>query len=77
MVEQQNHGCWLKIFIPAMAEAGSLATIQNNRGSTLRDVRLNRGNNAIDISLLEDSALQVKVETGSQTILKTVQISGL
>ena len=73
-VETQSHGNWLKIFIPPASGGQSVACIQNNHGDTIRNVTLSSGNNAIDISQVTDTDIQVKIETYGETLLRKIQI---
>jgi len=72
--EKENFGDWLKIFIPYSTERIT-ACIQNSHGEIIRHVKLNEGNNAIDISSIEDESVDVKIDTPYETILRKVNIS--
>ena len=73
--EKQNHGDWLKIFIPYAASDKILAYIQNSRGEIIKHVNLNEGNNAIDISNIEEDIVDVKVDTPYEIILKKIKLN--
>ena len=69
-VERQNHGDWIKIFIPYPSDEKMLAVLQNEYGETIKRVKLTGGNNSIDISNITTASVNIKIETASETILK-------
>ena len=73
--EKQNHGDWLKIFIPYAASDKTTAYIQNSHGEIIKHVYLNEGNNAIDISNIEEEMVDVKIETPYEIILKKIKLT--
>ncbi len=72
MVENLHKSIWLKIFIPYKIHQKATAHLKNKHGDVLRNVVLFEGNNAIDISNINDKIEQVKVETESETILSNL-----
>ena len=72
--EKENFGDWLKIHIPYPIEK-STATLQNMHGETIRHVKLNEGNNAIDISNMKDKVVDVKIDTPYEIILRKINIT--
>ena len=70
--EKQNHGDWLKIFIPYADLKKTTAYIQNSQGEIIKQVNLNDGNNAIDISNIKEDIIDVKIETFNEIILKKI-----
>ena len=73
-IERQNHGDWIKIFIPYPTSEKMTATLQNVHGETIKRVKLSPGNNAIDISQVIYSTILLKIDTAFETILKKIQI---
>ena len=73
--EKQNHGDWLKIFIPYAASDKTTAYIQNSHGQIIKHVYLNEGNNAIDISNIEEDIVDVKINTPHEIILKQIKLT--
>jgi hypothetical protein len=72
--EKQNHGDWLKIYIPYPTKEKTTAYIQNSHGEIIKHVKLSEGNNAIDISNIEDDIVDVKVDTPYEIILRKIYI---
>lgn len=75
--EKQNHGDWLKIFIPYPTLEKTVAYIQNCHGEIIKSVQLNEGNNAIDISHIDEDIIDVKIETPYEIILRKINITHL
>jgi hypothetical protein len=73
-LENQNHGYWIKIYIPFECQEKMTAVLQNQTGEILRLVQLTQGNNAIDISYMNNQTINLKIETPNQTILKKIKI---
>ncbi len=73
--EKQNHGHWLKIFIPYPTNEKTTASIQNSHGEIIKHVKLNDGNNAIDISNIIEHIIDVKIETAFEIILRKINIT--
>jgi hypothetical protein len=71
--ESDNRNRWINVFIPANAGQHSSASIRDGQGAVLQRVRLNEGNNAIDISHFSGTAISIKVETPYETILKEIK----
>ena len=76
-IEKQNHGDWIKIFVPYPASEKMIAILQNENGETIKRVKLSSGNNAIDISQVIYSTILLKIDTAFETILKKIQINKL
>jgi hypothetical protein len=74
-IELQNHGNWVKIFIPYSAPTKMMAILQNDYGEILKSVSLAEGNNSIDISNIKNSFVNIKIETPYETILKKLKLS--
>ena len=72
--EKQNHGHWLKIFIPYPIVEKTTASIQNSHGEIIKHVLLNEGNNAIDISNIDEDIVDVKINTLYEIILRKINI---
>ena len=64
----------LNIFIPYILNKAAKVFIQNSDGSVLKKSTLNQGHNKIDISVWEQTALVVKIETANETILRKIDI---
>ncbi len=73
-VEIQNHGDWIKIFMPYETTEKMFAQLQNDNGDTIKMVKLIQGNNAIDISNVEYQSINLKIETPLETISKRIVI---
>ena len=73
--EKQNHGDWLKIYIPYPTIEKATAFIQNSHGEIIKNVQLNEGNNAIDISNIADDIVDVKIDTAYEIILRKINIT--
>ncbi len=73
-VEIQNHGDWIKIFIPYETTEKMFAQLQNDSGDTLKTVKLIQGNNAIDISTITNQYINLKVETQFETIFRKLNL---
>jgi hypothetical protein len=71
-VENQNHGNWIKIFIPYPSSEKMIATLQNVDGETIKRVNLLSGNNAIDISEIIQSTILLKIDSAFETISKKI-----
>ncbi len=74
-VENQNHGNWIKIFIPYLSSEKMIATLQNIDGETIKRVKLLAGNNAIDISQIIQSTILIKIDTAFETISKRIMLA--
>jgi hypothetical protein len=74
-VEIQNHGDWIKIFMPYETTEKMFAQLQNDNGDTIKKVSLIQGNNAIDISSVKNQCINLKIETQFETILKKIKLS--
>ena len=72
--EHRNHGDWIKIFIPWHSDEMMQATLQNDAGDTIKTVQIFEGNNAIDISNIKTSCINIKIETAFETVLKKLQL---
>jgi hypothetical protein len=73
--EKQNHGNWIKIFIPYPTSDKMIATLQNEAGETIKRVTLLSGNNAVDISHIIQSTILIKIDTAFETISKKLIIN--
>jgi hypothetical protein len=73
--EFQNKGNWLKIFLPNSFSNNAFAIIKSSDGDVLKKVALEGGNNAIDLSNIQESCLNVKVETPYETVFKQIKIN--
>jgi hypothetical protein len=73
--ELQNHGNWIRIFIPYSAKNKMMAILQNDHGEVLKAVSLAEGNNSIDISNIKNTSVNIKIETPYETILKKLNLS--
>jgi hypothetical protein len=73
--EKQYKSSWLHIFLPKKLAASSLATIRTMEGEVIKIVTLKEGNNAIDISGIHETSINIKVETPYETILKQLKIN--
>lgn len=73
-VERQNHGDWIKVYIPYRSNERTFALLQNEYGEILRRVQLNEGNNSIDISHITGTSVNLKIETAYETILKQIKL---
>ena len=73
--EKQNHGHWLKIFIPYPTLEKTTASIQNSHGEIIKHVLLNEGNNAIDISNIKEDVVDVKIDTPYEIVLRKINIT--
>jgi hypothetical protein len=73
-LEIQNHGEWIKIFIPYDSIEKMTARMQNDNGEVLKIVKLVQGNNAIDISNIKSKSINLKIETPFETISKRIVI---
>jgi hypothetical protein len=74
-IETQNHGDWIKIFIPYPSSEKMIATLQNVDGETIKRVKLSSGNNAIDISQVIQSIILLKIDTAFETISKKILLA--
>lgn len=74
-IELQNHGNWVKVFIPYSAKTKMMAILQNDYGEILKAVSLAEGNNSIDISNIKNASVNIKIETPYETILKKLNLS--
>jgi hypothetical protein len=74
-VETQNHGNWIKIFIPYPSSEKMIATLQNVDGEVIKRVKLLSGNNAIDISQIIQSTILLKIESPFETISKKITLN--
>ncbi|MBL7702717.1 MAG: hypothetical protein JNM14_10725 [Ferruginibacter sp.] len=72
--ELQHKGRWIKVNIPN-ANTVTTASILSAEGEVLKKVMLEEGNNAIDISEISTSSINIKVETDFETILKNIKLS--
>ena len=71
----QNHGDWLKIYIPYPITEKITASIQNSHGEIIKTLILNEGYNAIDISNIEENIIDVKIDTPYEIILRKINIT--
>lgn len=71
--EVEHRGKWLKVYLPPHHPGGK-ALLLNKQGATLRQVSLNEGHNAIDISGITENPISIKIETDFQTIMKEINI---
>jgi hypothetical protein len=74
-IEKQNHGNWIKIFIPHPSSEKMMATLQKEDGETIKRVKLLSGNNAIDISQIIQSSILLKIDTAFETISKKIMLA--
>jgi hypothetical protein len=74
LLEIQNHGDWIKVFIPYSTTEKMTAHIQNDAGDILKMVKLIQGNNAIDISNVKNQTINLKIETPYETISKQIKV---
>lgn len=74
VAESEHHGEWLKIYIPYAASHNTFASIQNTHGEVIKHLKLMEGNNAIDISTVDEEMIDVKVTTPYETILRQIKI---
>lgn len=74
LLEIQNHGEWIKVFIPYSSTEKMSARIQNDAGDTLKVVKLIQGNNAIDISNVKNQCINLKIETQFETIFRKINL---
>ena len=73
--EKENYGDWLKIYIPYPAKDKTTATVQNTHGEIIKHVKLNEGNNAIDISNIYEDIVDVKIDTPYEIVLRKINIT--
>jgi hypothetical protein len=73
-VETQNHGDWIKIYIPYPSSEKMVATLQNVDGEVIKRVKLLSGNNAIDISQIIQSTILIKIDSSFETISKKLTL---
>lgn len=73
-VEIQNHGDWIKVFVPYETSKIMFAQLQNDSGEIIKRVKLMQGNNAIDISNEINQSINLKVETQFETIFKKINL---
>ncbi len=74
LLEIQNHGEWIKVFIPYSSTEKMSARIQNDAGDTLKMLKLIQGNNAIDISNIKSQSINLIIETAYETISKQIKL---
>lgn len=72
--EENNRSRWIKVFVPTGAMEGSSVSIQDKQGALLKRISLNAGYNAIDISEVSETRINIKVETPYETILKEINL---
>lgn len=73
--EKENYGDWLKIFIPYHTTEKITAYIQTLHGEIIRHVKLNVGNNAIDMSSIEEKVVDVKIDTPYEIISRKINLT--
>lgn len=73
--ELQPRGRWIKVNIPATNKSPAIAIVSSMQGEVLRKVMLEEGNNAIDISGILNSSINIKVETAFETIFKNIKLN--
>jgi hypothetical protein len=73
-IETQNHGDWIKIYIPYPSSEKMIATLQQVDGEVIKRVKLLSGNNAIDISQIIQSTILIKIESPFETISKKIML---
>lgn len=73
--ELQHKGRWIKVNIPAAGQSPATAVLSSAEGEILKKVMLEEGNNAIDISGIVNSSVNIKVETAFETILKNIKLN--
>ena len=66
-IEKMNHGNWLKVTIPYVTSFGMTATLQNPNGEMLKRVKLETGNNLIDIESIKKQSVRIKIDTPFET----------
>lgn len=71
-LEENNRSRWIKVFVPQKAIPGSSASILDKQGAVLKQLSLNAGYNAIDISQVSEDIIDIKIETPYETILKEI-----
>jgi len=74
-VEKQNQGDWLNIYIPYKTDEAMACILLNDHGETLKKVKLKPGNNSIDISNINNTTINLKIETAYETILKKLNLT--
>ncbi len=73
-IEKMNRGNWLKVFIPYNTQKEMTATLQNHGGETLKKMKLESGNNLIDIEAIARQTISIKIDTPFETILKELNL---
>lgn len=73
-LEMQNHGHWVKVFVPYATKENMLAIFKNEAGETIKRLRLLQGNNAIDISQVEGSFIHLHIDTPHEVIFRKIKI---
>lgn len=71
--EQAYKSRWIKVYVPHFLKDGSSVSIQTRNGAVLKRLSLNEGYNAIDISSIDETTINIKVETPFETILKEIK----
>ncbi|HZV70262.1 MAG TPA: hypothetical protein VFG10_11990 [Saprospiraceae bacterium] len=70
VVEKMNHGHWLRVTVPYTTNIIMTAMLQNSKGEMLKTVKLVTGNNLIDIEMITDQNVSIKIDTPFETLLK-------
>lgn len=73
--ELLNKGRWIKVNIPSTFKSTATVIVSSAEGEVLKKVTLEEGHNAIDISGILNSSVNIKVETAFETILKNIKLS--
>jgi hypothetical protein len=69
-----NRGNWLKVFIPYETTALMTGTLQNHCGEILKMMKLETGNNLIDIEAFTMQNISIRIDTPFETILKELNL---
>lgn len=75
LIEKHNKGLWLKIITPPYLGDNTLLSILNNNGGVLKKISLSTGSNAIDLTQIHESVINVKIENDFKTIVKKIVLS--
>ncbi len=74
-VERENHGDWITVHIPYSTPESMFGALQNDRGETIKRLKLKEGNNSIDISNIKYNCIHIKIETPYETIFKKLNLN--
>ncbi len=73
-VDRQNHGQWIRIFLPFFSQKASTAIIRDEAGQTLMQVSLSQGHNALDLSGISETVVFLKIETEYETAFRRIAL---